>query len=131
MQSIRVENGLVPITPSTTTFTITTSDGFKTTIVRSQYAITGGYAFTDFKSQGQTINTLLVDIRKPPSGSISPFSVYVALSRSRGRDSIRLLSDFNDKLFKTHPSKDLASEMERLTWLAGKICTEVVNVTIK
>ena len=57
--------------------------------------MTSGYAFTDYKAQGQTIEYVIIDIRKPPTRSLSAFSVYVALSRSRGRDTIRLLRDFD------------------------------------
>jgi hypothetical protein len=40
------------------------------------------------------------------------------LSRSRGRDTIRLLSDFDENLFKTHPDPDLEAEMQRLSLIA-------------
>jgi hypothetical protein len=45
---------------------------------------------------------------------MSPFGVYVAMSRSGGRGTIRLLRDFNEKLFTHHPSEDLRLEMIRL-----------------
>ncbi|KAJ7766932.1 hypothetical protein B0H14DRAFT_2969347 [Mycena olivaceomarginata] len=61
--------------------------------------MTGAYAFTDYRSQGQMIPYVLVDIASPPSGTSSLFNLYVALSRSSGRESIRLLRDFNDELF--------------------------------
>ena len=56
------------------------------------------------------------DIGEPPSGNILPFSIYVALSRGRGQDTIRLLRGFDDnlKLFMQHPSEDLRKEMLRL-----------------
>jgi len=76
--------------------------------------VTAGYAFTDYKSQGQTIEYVIIDIGKPPTGTLSPFSAYVALSRSRGRDTIRLLRDFDDNLFQNHPSEALRKEMIRL-----------------
>ncbi|KAG1832383.1 hypothetical protein EV424DRAFT_1312987, partial [Suillus variegatus] len=65
------------------------------------------YAFTDFKSQGQTINHILVNIGKTSSFALSPFNAYVALSHSHGRDTIRLLQDFEDDLFTRHPSESL------------------------
>src|SRR6266542_5574569 len=70
--------------------------------------------FTDYKSQGQTIEYIIIDIRRPPTGSLSPFSVYVALLRSRGRETIRLLRDFNPNLFQNQPSEALRSDMRRL-----------------
>jgi len=76
--------------------------------------MTARYAFTDYKSQGQTIEYIIIDIGKPPTGTLSPFSAYVALSRSRGRNTIWLLRDFDDNLFQNRPSKVLRREMTRL-----------------
>jgi ATP-dependent exoDNAse (exonuclease V) alpha subunit len=71
----------------------------------------------DYKAQGQTMECVLVDISKPPSGALSPFSVYVVLSRSRGRKMIWILRGFDPALFMHHPSKDLRNEMVRLEQL--------------
>ena len=117
---IHVPKQMVPITPFTVNFVIIMPNGTKISIVRRQYAVTGGYAFTDYKAQGQTIEVVIIDLRDTPTGKISPFSAYVALSRSRGRNTIRLLSDFDEQLFKRHPNRDLAVEMERLGLLAKK-----------
>lgn len=83
-----VTAGLIPITPSKGTFTAIGKNGKKYKMTQHQYAITPGYAFTDYKSQGQTIEYVIIDIGKPGWGGLSPFSIYVALSRSRGRDTI-------------------------------------------
>jgi hypothetical protein len=45
-----------------------------------------------------------------PSFTLSMFNAYVALSRSRGRDTIRLLRPFERKLFTKHLSKHLQLE---------------------
>ena len=116
-----VPEGQIPITPSSVTFAITLKDGTKLSVTRTQYALTGGYAFTDIKSQGQTMGAVVIDLRHTPTGKISPFSAYVALSRGCGRKTIRLLSDFDEQLFKTHPCPDLAIEMQRLDGLAEKL----------
>jgi ATP-dependent exoDNAse (exonuclease V) alpha subunit len=118
--SIKVPEGQIPITPCSVPFKVILKDGTNITITRRHYPITGGYAFTDIKSQGQTMGPVVIDLRDTPTGKISPFSAYVALSRSRGRDSIRLLSDFDERLFKTHPSADLALEIQRLKTIAAK-----------
>ena len=120
MHAIKIPKGQIPLTPCIVTFTLKMSDGSKVTVIRRQYAVTGGYAFTDFKSQGQTIDTLIADLRDTPTGKISSFSAYVTLSRSRGRDSIRVLSDFDDRLFRSHPNADLEAEMQRLTLLSAQ-----------
>ncbi|KAJ7692560.1 hypothetical protein B0H17DRAFT_933878 [Mycena rosella] len=58
--------------------------------------MTAVYTFTDYRAQGQTIPYVLVDIGTPPSGTLSLFNLYVAFARSSGRESIRLLRDFDD-----------------------------------
>jgi ATP-dependent exoDNAse (exonuclease V) alpha subunit len=73
------------------------------------------YAFTDYRSQGQTINPVLIDIGPPPSGGLTPFNAYVALSRGQSRENIRLLRDFDDKIFTEHPSEFLRLFDERWT----------------
>ncbi|KAF8799801.1 hypothetical protein BYT27DRAFT_7067086, partial [Phlegmacium glaucopus] len=109
----------IPISPSRFKFSVEV-DGGKVKIERSQLAIVPGYAFTDYKAQGQTLEYVIVDIAKPPSGKLSPFGVYVALSRSRGRQMIQILRDFDAELFMHHPSEDLRQEMARLEQLDGE-----------
>ncbi|KAL4062562.1 hypothetical protein J3A83DRAFT_4081089, partial [Scleroderma citrinum] len=59
--------------------------------------ITATYAFTDYCLQGQTLQNVITDIASLPTGGLSLFNLYVALSRSRGQLSIRLLRDFDTK----------------------------------
>lgn len=49
-------------------------------VSRTQLPITAAYAFTDYRAQGQTIAPVIVDIGCPPTGGITPFNMYVALS---------------------------------------------------
>ena len=57
-----------------------------------------------------------MDLHKPPPPvTLTTFTAYIALSRSQGCDTIRLLGDFDDALFTTHPSEDLRQED---VWLA-------------
>ncbi|KAI5994164.1 hypothetical protein EDD15DRAFT_2107169, partial [Pisolithus albus] len=44
--------------------------------------MTAAYAFTDYRSQGQTLPSVLIDIATPPSGGLNLFNLYVALSRN-------------------------------------------------
>ncbi|KAI6019038.1 hypothetical protein BKA83DRAFT_4057556 [Pisolithus microcarpus] len=69
--------------------------------------MTCAYAFTDYHSQGQTISHVVVDIARPLSGGLNLFNLYVALSRSSGQNTIRLLRDFDEKLFMGNHSSDL------------------------
>ena len=83
-------------------------------VTRKQFPITGSYAFTDYRAQGQTIPYVLVDLASPPSGRLTLFNLYVALSRSIGKDNIRLLQDFQDDIFKQAHDPRLAIEDEHL-----------------
>ena len=110
--------GVMPIFPSHNTFSL--EEQRRITVHRQQLAVTPAYAFTDYKAQGQTMECVIVDLAKPPSAGLTGFSVYVALSRSRGRPTIRLLRDFDEKLFTEHPSEDLRREDMRLSALEKK-----------
>ena len=79
--------------------------------------MTAAYGFTDYRSQGQTLRYIIVDIARPPSGGLDLFNLYVALSRSSGRETIRLLRNFDDSMFlKAHDAALLSEDdrMERL-----------------
>ena len=85
-----------------------------------QLPLTLAYAFTDYRAQDQTLEPVIIDIGPPPHSSLTPFNIYVALSRGMGRDNIRLLRDFDEKLLQQHPSKYLRLEDERLKMLDEK-----------
>ena len=97
------------------TFLITQGSQSKT-VVHKQLLLTTAYAFTDYRSQGhwQTIQNAIIDIASPLTGTLMSFNIYVALSQSRGREGIRLLRDFDEKLLTRHPSEFLRAEDERL-----------------
>jgi ATP-dependent exoDNAse (exonuclease V) alpha subunit len=105
--------GVYPIEPITSNYKVVIQ-GKTTSVERRQIPVTGGYAFTDYRSQGQTLPAVIVDLAQPPTGKLTPFGAYVALSRSKGRDTIRLLREFDDKIFTTHPSESLRVENLRL-----------------
>ena len=87
------------------------------TVQRRQFPLTAGYAFTDYRLQGQTIMYVLVDIASPPSGGLSLFNLYVALSHSSGQKTIRLLRNFDDQLFAKEHDQPLIREDTRLEQL--------------
>ena len=85
---------VIPVAPTSKSFTITVMVDGKPqnhTVKRRQFPMTAAYAFTNYRSQGQTISHVLVDIASPPTGGLSLFNLYVALSRSSGRSTIHLL----------------------------------------
>jgi len=108
-----LDDGVIPIFPAKSSMQITLGRKTKT-VARLQYPITAAYCFTDYRSQGQTIPRVIVDIASPPSGKLSLFNLYVALSRSSGRETIRLLREFDDEIFLEGHEPELVLEDERL-----------------
>jgi hypothetical protein len=119
-----LEERVIPISVGTSSMQIKleTENGkvMTRTIIRKQYPMTGAYAFTDYRAQGQTLPYVIIDIAQPPTGTLSLFNLYVALSRSSGRSSIRLLRDFNENIFKKTHDLALTEEDDRLEILDEK-----------
>lgn len=113
-----LDEAVIPVEMTTTSMRITMrTTGGKSithTVQRRQYPMTAAYAFTDYRSQGQTIPYVIVDIAPVPHGRLSLFNLYVALSRSSGRDTIRLLRDFDENDFKQAHDPHLLIEDDRL-----------------
>ena len=112
-----LDDNVLPVEPVLTNYRIKVPVNGKMiqrTVQRKQFPLTAAYAFTDYRSQGQTIFYVLVDIASPPTGGLSLFNLYVALSRSSGRETIRLLRDFDDDLFLKQHDQSLIREDERL-----------------
>ena len=108
-----LEEGVIPIQRISTKTQIRVR-GKTRTVTRTQFPITAAYSFTDYRAQGQTIPYVVVDIASPPTSGLSLFNLYVALSRSSGRDTIRLLRDFDDETFLQAHVPELLEEDERL-----------------
>lgn len=123
--------GILPLEPISKSFQITMSNGEKKTVKRTQIPLTAAYAFTDYRSQGQILCHVIVDIGKPPGAhGLTPFHIYVALSRSSGRDTIRLLRDsFDESLFVNGGCAILRAEDDRLEVLDARSFPAVAYAT--
>lgn len=113
-----LDEAVIPVEPTTITTKISlpvrNGKVVTRTVRRRKYPITAAYTFTDYRSQGQTLPHVIIDIASPPTGTLTLFNLYVALSRSSGRDSIRLLRDFDENLFKRSHDTALMDEDDRL-----------------
>jgi len=73
-----LEVSVIPVEPACKPYRITcqTAEGkFVTcTVQRRQFPVTAAYAFTDYRSQGQTIPAVIVDIATPPTGALISFT---------------------------------------------------------
>ena|SRR5258708_6286584 len=117
-----LEPEVIPIFPIDQSFQISMQSvckgEAKTKMVKQcQLPLTESYTLTNYRSQGQTIPHIIVDIGAVPYGKLMPFNVYVALSHSSGWESIHLLRDFDDSLFTTTPCIVLEEEDKRLEML--------------
>ena len=113
-----LDEGVIPVQVATCNFQIKVQQVggkyVKRSVCRCQFLMTLAYAFTDYRSQGQTIPFVMVDIATPPTGGLSLFNLYMALSRSSGRSTIRLLQDFDNTTFMQSHSASLLQEDDRL-----------------
>ena len=64
------------------------------------------------------IEYVIVDIRPTKRFAVDLFAIYIVLSRSRGRKTVRLLREFNQAIFTKHPLEYLCLEDEHLDKLA-------------
>ena len=74
-----LEQNIISLMPMEHTFLITQGSQSKT-VVRKQLPLITGYTFTDYRSQRQTVQDAIIDIASPPTGTLTPFDIYVALS---------------------------------------------------
>ena len=111
-----LDEGVIPIQCVSSHMQIKV-DGKSHTVTRTQFPITGADSFTDYRAQGQMIPYVIIDIAPPPTSGLSLFNLYVSLSRSSGRETIRLLQDFDDEMFLQAHEPELIEEDERLEWM--------------
>ena len=117
---------VIPISPIQKSYWLNLTENSKKvvrTITRKQLPITAAYALTDYRTQGQTIPAVILDLAPPPTGKLSLFNLYVALSRSSGRQTIRLLRDFDEKPLMSPHIPELTAEDERLARLNDATAT--------
>lgn len=118
--------GVVPIFQRTGSFKVRLKNRQKSsvTIRRRQFPLVPAYAITDYKSQGETLQSALLDIRRPPTGNwASFFALYVLLSRVATLDGLYLIHDFDEAVFKSRPPAEINHLMEKLRQLNDRTKT--------
>ena len=71
------------------------------------------YSITTHKSQGQTLNKVVADL-KLPNETDDIAAVYVPLSRIKRLDDLVILRYFDYKVLQIKPSNSQLAEIERL-----------------
>ncbi|CAF0953354.1 unnamed protein product [Rotaria sordida] len=85
-------------------------------IKRRALPLVPAYCITTHKSQGQTLNKVVIDL-KLPNETEDIAAVYVPLSRVKRLADLIILRQFDYKVLLIKPSKSQVTEMERLDQL--------------
>lgn len=115
MEIAGLDRGLVPIFPETVSFEYKykTDEGVKTrTVTRKQLPILPSYSYTDFKSQGRTLERAIVDLCTARGQG-----VYVMLSRVKSVKGLAILRWFPATKVFQRPSEDVRKELDRIDFL--------------
>ncbi|MGI4847167.1 MAG: AAA family ATPase [Janthinobacterium lividum] len=113
----------VPIFPSKAPVTLRkTMDGTKMqkSFTRTGFALCLGFAFTDYKVQGKSLDKMIADLVKPPRHSNSIHSLYVILSRVRTLAGLAVLRPFAQADIQAQLSAKYTNEMTRLKSICDK-----------
>jgi Helitron helicase-like domain at N-terminus/PIF1-like helicase len=97
---------IAPVIPTSSSF----DDKKQHRINRTQLPLLPGYCYTDYKSQGRSLDCAIVDLHRTKSLQ----GAYVMLSRVRSLDGLIILRDFDDKVIEQELTSDLRKELTRL-----------------
>ncbi|KAF8215295.1 hypothetical protein K438DRAFT_1561929 [Mycena galopus ATCC 62051] len=101
---------VVPIFPVSSSFKYEPQSGSVYKIARTQLPLVPAYAFTDYKSQGRSLERVIVDL----NGARSLQSLYVMISRATSLNSMSVLRNFTPRTLHTRLGEDFRREFERL-----------------
>ena len=107
---------IIPIFPVPTTFKWVIVPKSATTreqsvwVSRLQPPLLPAYVYTDYKSQGRSLDVAIVD----PDSARSQQGAYVMLSRVRTMDGLAILHPFNPDKIEEHISEEIREEFARL-----------------
>lgn len=107
---------VVPVFPRRFKVEYVISKDKKVTLSRYQVPLLPAYAYTDYKSQGRSLDTVIVDL----SGARSVQGLYVMLSRVKTLDGLAILRWFPPSKIGKGLSHALRDEFERLDSLADE-----------
>ncbi|CAM9571321.1 unnamed protein product [Ectocarpus sp. 4 AP-2014] len=86
-----LQRGVVAVAPVERKFTIVGINKRTFTFKRRQIPLTAGCLSSVYRSQGQNMPKIILDIRRPSGHAMHCAAVYIALSRATGLDDLNLL----------------------------------------
>ena len=107
------DDDVVPIFPELTSFVWSlrvNCEIDKVSLSRLQLPLLPSYAYTDYKSQGRSLDHAIVD----PESAASLQGVYVMLSRVRALEGLHILRPFKVIKIEQRLSQELRNELSRL-----------------
>ncbi|KAK6996628.1 PIF1-like helicase-domain-containing protein [Favolaschia claudopus] len=107
---------IVPIVPVPAFFDYVADDERKFPITRLQLPLLPAYAYTDYKAQGKSLKSVIVDL----NGAGSLQSLYVMISRATSLQSIAVLRNFKSKTLYSRLGEEFRDEFTRLELLDWK-----------
>lgn len=111
--------GVIGCCPVKRNFAIVGTHKRKFTISRTQVPLSVGILSSVYRAQGETIDKLVLDLRKPVDGNMDSAAIYVALSRATDASRLFLLSPVSLEDI-THPQDaDVAAHIDYLERLDG------------
>ena len=100
---------VIAIFPCVSPFTYTSQSGVKFNISRWQVPIVPGWAFTNYKAQGASLQTAIVDL----ASARNVQHAYVMLSRATSLKNLAILRKFSPQWALGQLPKDLCNELQR------------------
>ncbi|CAF1287657.1 unnamed protein product, partial [Didymodactylos carnosus] len=89
----------------------------KLKVTRKQFPFVPAYSITTYKSQGQTLPKIIVDLVFPPGSRPQVAAAYVPVSRVKKLDNLIFLRPFPISALRVRPNPDLLKELDRLDQL--------------
>ena len=83
-------------------------------IKRRTLPLAPAYCITTHKSQGQTLNKVVIDLKLPNDNQDDIAAIYVPLSRVKRLEDLIIIRHFDYKVLTIKPSKSQLAEIERL-----------------
>ncbi|VDC01015.1 unnamed protein product [Peniophora sp. CBMAI 1063] len=106
---------IIPVFPSRTTHKFWS--GYAecwVSFVREQIPLMPAYVYTDYKAQGRSLDTVIVDL----ASTSKPQGRYVMLSRVKTLDGLAVLRPFSSECFSRPLQRYIKNEMNRISGLA-------------
>ncbi len=88
-------------------------------VKRKALPLVPAYSITTYKSQGQTLPKIVIDLNMPP-GMVEVASAYVPLSRVQRLTDLVIVQDFSINALRVKPSKGQIAELNRLAAIFEK-----------